>query len=71
MLLSSPFRRLSVEEGPVDPPVELVNVHGVKTVLELDLLRLKPSDGLVVKLLLSVGNISTRRRLPGDRGPLT
>ncbi|HVD02347.1 MAG TPA: hypothetical protein VNG93_14595 [Candidatus Dormibacteraeota bacterium] len=52
VLLVSPVRRHAVEVGGGDPPVQLVEIHGVEALLDDVVLRLKPRDGFIVELLL-------------------
>ncbi len=49
VLLGAPLGRLGVEEGRVDPAVELVQVHGVDAALEAAVLGLESGDGFVVE----------------------
>lgn len=54
-LLIAPLRAFLAEEGGVDLPVELVDVHGGDTLLELRVLRLQPGNCFfVVKALVYV-----------------
>ncbi len=52
VLLGAPLGRLAVEEGVVDPPIQLVHVHRVDAVLETAILGLEPSDGFIMEGLL-------------------
>ncbi|HVC78265.1 MAG TPA: hypothetical protein VND96_17280 [Candidatus Micrarchaeaceae archaeon] len=52
VLFASPLGCLAVEERGVDPPVELIQIHGVQACLNLVVVSLQAGDGLVALVLL-------------------
>ena len=52
VLLASPVGGLAVEERGVDPPIQLVQIHGVQACLNLVVVSLQAGDGLVALVLL-------------------
>jgi hypothetical protein len=60
--LGSPLARLPLVEGLADLAVEFVDVHLVEPVLDLGVLDLEASDGLVVEPLLVLVTVAQRLR---------
>ena len=65
ILLGSPFGRLPIEEVRIDAPIQFVDVHDIKTVLQPVGLGVEPADGhLAMKAFVIV------RLVQGPRNPL-
>lgn len=66
LLLAPPVPRLAVEEGSVDPSIELVQIHGVQACLNPVVVRLQAPDGLLALALLIGLTLAQSTRHPFD-----